>query len=123
MIKYKCAKCDFSGSFMSERKKCPCCNKQALYIPDEEEEIIPQKKTSEKIKKVNPKAAIFKENKFVDTGKLFQIDRELTKVLNENNSPSERNRKNHIKTAVCSRCNKEFRQFASEYLCNSCGKG
>jgi hypothetical protein len=125
MIKYKCAKCDFSGSFMSERKKCPCCNKQALYIPDEEEEeIIPQKKTKGKTRKVNPRAAIFTGNKFVDDGRLFQADRELTKVLNEANKPSERTRENHIKIDVCTRCHKEYKNFTGAgYLCNSCGKG
>lgn len=124
MIKYKCAKCDFSGSFMSERKKCPCCNKQALYIPDEEEEeIIPQKRVKGKTKKVNPKAAIFTGNKFVDDGRLFQADRELTKVLNEANKPSERTRENHIKEDICSRCGKSFKQFGKNYICQACVLG
>jgi hypothetical protein len=124
MIKYKCAKCDFSGSFMSERKKCPCCNKLTLYIPDEKEEtIIPSKRSGEKIKKVNPKAAIFTGNKWKDDGRLFANDKELTKILNETNVPSERTRENHIKMSTCSRCNKEFRQFAAEYLCSKCTLG
>lgn len=128
MIKYKCAKCDFSGSFMSERKKCPCCNKQALYIPDEiqeeEKEIVAPRKTSKgKTKKVNPRAAIFTGNKWKDDGRMFQQEKELTKILNETNSPSERTRENHIKMSTCTKCNKEFRKFAGEYLCNNCGKG
>jgi hypothetical protein len=128
MIKYKCAKCDFSGSFMSERKKCPCCNKQALYIPDEteeEEEVVAPRKTAKgKNKKVNPRAAIFTGNKWKDDGRMFQQEKELTKILNETNVPSERTRENHIKMDICTRCNKEYKNFTGAgYLCNNCGRG
>ena len=118
MIKYKCAKCEFSGYFQSERKKCPSCGKQSLYIPVEEVE-----KKEESPNKKTPKKRIFFENKWNDDGRLFADERELTKKLNEANTPSPRTRKNHIKTANCSRCGKEFKKFAGEYLCQNCSMG